>query len=106
MKDYCKCGGIMDETEFIAFGMCPKCFADKEMKGLEIKHRSIIIRRGCVDYVYVCHVAEWNFYLDRYYPKAELYMEIHHLKPPMDLKGAIGSETKGRVSRRSPNRIA
>lgn len=50
-----------------------------------IKHRKLTTKRIYDDKIhykyYVCNIVVWNWYLNRYYPKAELVSEwIHYIK--------------------------
>ena len=45
-----------------------------------IKYPKLIIKKGNNTFHYVCNIAEWNYYLGRYYPKAVLIMICEHLK--------------------------
>lgn len=90
MKGYCpSCGKVIDEVEYTQFkGVCEVC----SIKKITVKHRSLLIKRGNVDYFYVCNTVEWNYWLDRYYPKAECILEVVHNGRNKD---AIGSEPLG-----------
>ena len=39
-----------------------------------IKHSKLIIKRGNKTFYYRCDNAVWNYYLGRFYPKADLIM--------------------------------
>lgn len=45
---------------------------------LEIALSYLKIKYKNKGFVYVCTHCEWNYWLNRYYPKAELIMEIIH----------------------------
>ena len=50
-----------------------------------IKYNTLTIKRIYKDKIvskyYVCNIAEWNWFLNRYFPKAELTCEsIHYIK--------------------------
>ena len=40
--------------------------------------RNLEVKIGNRTKYYVCTHCEWNYHLNRYYPKAELIMEIEH----------------------------
>jgi len=88
MKGMCpECFRIVDETEFnIIAQMCDDCLRKAVMKLNEeccmvsIKYPRLKITKGNTDYHYVCNVCEWNYFLDRYYPVAELILTVEHIK--------------------------
>ena len=77
MKGYCKwCGCEIDEVEYVQFdGAHYNCSKVK----LEVKHPTLRVKKGNTIYHYVCDTAEWNFYLNRFYPKAVLTHTIEKL---------------------------
>ena len=77
MKGYCNCRKEIDEVEYTQFGMCAECYM--KSKTSNIKHPRLKVRKGNTDFFYVCNTLEWNYYLDRYYPKATLTMEVVHI---------------------------
>ena len=88
MKGYCPiCKKVIDEVVYSQFGMCHKCYTGKirdeitEMKKkamIEIKHKNLVLIKKTEDgdrrYHYVCNTVNWNYFLNRYYPNAELTM--------------------------------
>lgn len=46
----------------------------------KIKYRRIRVIKGNIEYHYICVRLKWNFWLNRYYPLAELTMIVEHLK--------------------------
>lgn len=77
MKGYCpNCNKVVDETQFdLKAQVCDDCF----MKGYSIKHKNLRIRKGTSDFYYTCKTLKWNYWLNRFYPKAELVMEVEYL---------------------------
>ena len=51
-----------------------------EGKPITMVMKSLRVKIGNIVYFYVCTHCEWNFFLNKYYPKAKLIMEIEHLK--------------------------
>ena len=98
MKDYCpKCSGDMDEVD-IELKMCYACYCktipkliNKAVLGVKYPKLTIINKKKNIDSYYVCNTAEWNFYLDRYYPKAELVLIVEHLNNSVNLKSPLFS---------------
>ena len=70
MKGYCQwCGCEIDEVEYMQFkGAHETCSKVK----LEVKIPKMRVRKGNEIFHYVCNTAEWNFYLNRFYPVANL----------------------------------
>ena len=77
MKGYCQwCGCEIDDVEFITFdGAHETCSKVK----LKVKIPKLKIKKGNKVFHYVCTIAEWNFFLNRFYPKAELIMTTETL---------------------------
>lgn len=46
----------------------------------KIKYRRIVVIAGKMEYHYICNSVVWNYWLGRYYPKAELMFTVEHLK--------------------------
>ena len=48
----------------------------REMREVEskIKYPKLIIKKGNKSFYYRCDSAVWNYYLGRFYPKADLIM--------------------------------
>lgn len=44
-----------------------------------IKHKKLIVKKGNTFLHYVCTHCKWNYWLNRYYPKAELIMVVEKL---------------------------
>ena len=81
-KGYCDCGKVIDQVEFFQFGMCEVCFtAKRKLPKINIKFKKLKIRRGDSVLYYVCNIVKWNYWLNRYYPHAELDMVIIDYKP-------------------------
>ena len=84
MKGYCPiCHKVVDETEFdMKAQMCDGCVK----KSYSIKHKKLRVRKGASDLYYTCKTLEWNYWLNRYYPMANLIMTIEHLNNGFKLK--------------------
>ena len=72
MKGYCQwCGCEIDEVEYMQFdGAHYEC---KKVR-IDVKYPKLKIKKGNEVFHYVCQSATWNFYLNRFYPIAELIM--------------------------------
>jgi len=72
MKGYCAwCGTEIDEVEYCQFnGTHETCSKVK----LQVKYPILKIKKGNEVYHYRCNTATWNFYLERFYPKADLIL--------------------------------
>ena len=79
MKDYCEwCGCEVDEVEFTEFeGAHETCTKVK----VKVKIPKLTIEKGNKTFYFVCKSARWNFYLNRFYPFAELIMISEIINP-------------------------
>lgn len=50
---------------------------DEQM--IQIKYKKLRITYKNITKYYVCNTMVWNWWLNRYYPKAELILEVEHL---------------------------
>ena len=82
MKDYCpECNGDMDEVD-LEYKMCDKCYSksiprlkDDAMIKIKIPKLIIINKKKLEELYYVCNTVKWNYFLNRYYPNAELVLK-------------------------------
>ena len=82
-KGYCPiCKKVIDQVISEEFGMCKSCY----LKGFSIKHKNLMIRKGASDLYYKCGTMTWNYWLNRYYPSADLIMTVEHLNNGFKLK--------------------
>lgn len=75
MKGYCKwCGCEIDEVEFTQFSEVHElCLNELKAKvKLQVKYPKLKIKKGNEVFHYVCQSATWNYWLNRFYPDAEL----------------------------------
>ena len=83
MKGMCPiCKEIVDETQFnMEAQMCEECWERSKVdRIIYVKYSRIVVVIGNKDYHYVCTHAVWNWWLDRYYPLAELTMIVEHIE--------------------------
>ena len=75
-KGYCGwCGCEIDEVEFTQFSVHELCLNEMNAKvKLQVKYSKLKIKKGNKVFHYVCQTATWNYWLNRFYPKAELIM--------------------------------
>ena len=85
-KGYCGCGAVIDEVEYTQFKMCLNCYMRLQKDEIRIKHKNLRIRKGVFDFYYTCKTLEWNYWLNRSYPKANLIMTVEHLNNGFNLK--------------------
>lgn len=52
----------------------------------KIKIRRMMIVRDNKEYHFRCDIAEWNWFLGRYYPKAELMFMVTHYERMFSIK--------------------
>ena len=45
---------------------------------IKVKYPKLKIVKGNIEYHYVCNTCEYNHWLNRYYPKADLILEVEH----------------------------
>ena len=45
---------------------------------IKVRFRTLKITKGNIDYYYRLDTLEWNWWLNRFYPKAELIQEVIH----------------------------
>ena len=83
MKGYCEwCSCEIDEVEFIQFEMHELCKKELDTKVIQqIKYPKLKIKKGNEVFHYVCQSATWNYWLNRFYPIAELTLITETINP-------------------------
>ena len=85
MKGYCKwCGCEIDEVEHLQFdGAHETCC--KVIIQVKYPNLKIINKKKQEELYYECNTAKWNFYLNRFYPSAELILKRCQLNNDLTL---------------------